>query len=69
MSNRVFPIFESLPDGVVPYGLPFRSLEKDALLFGERMKWLGLDLMKWPDLPNNIVEQEYYNNVWVINFL
>ena len=66
---KINPIYEDLPKGVSPYGFPFRASEKDAMFFGDRVKSLGLDIIKWPDLPDNISSQEHYTNVSVINFL
>lgn len=66
---KLIPIFDFCPDWIVPYGFPFRALEKDLRLFEKKMKYLGLDLIKWPDLPDNISKNKDYNNVWVVNFL
>jgi len=67
--NKINPIFEDIPKGVAPFGFPFRALEHDAKLFGDSVKSLDLEIIKWPDLPDNISSQEHYNNVWVINFI
>ncbi len=67
--NKINPIFEDLPKGVAPYGFPFRASGNDAKLFSGIIKSLGLEIMKWPDLPDNISTQEHYTNVLVINFL
>ena len=62
-------IFDYLPDGTVPYGFPFRATEEEAALFSKRVRWLGLDLLKWPDLPDCISDQEGYDNIWFVNFV
>ena len=62
-------IFDYLPNGTVPYGFPFRATEEEAALFSKSVRWLGLDLLKWPDLPDCISEQGGYDNIWVVNFI
>jgi hypothetical protein len=67
--HNMSPIFTELPKGVAPYGFPFRASKFNAIIFRNRIKSLGLDIVKWPDLPNGISSQKHYTNVWVVNFL
>jgi hypothetical protein len=65
----IVPIFDHLPAATVPYGFPFRATEREAMLFSRSIKWLGFDLLKWPDLPHGIPESDNYKNIWIVNFL
>lgn len=65
------PVFDGLPDYVVPYGYPFRtdsSKIADIRLFMENN---GLYCFPWPDLPSSVKDSipEYHQNVWSVQFL
>ena len=65
----IHSVFEQLPINTAPYGFPFRATEQSAKLLAKQIRWLGLDLFKWPDLPNEVAMNEEYNNIWIVNFL
>lgn len=64
-------IFDALPHGVVPYGLPFRAegaaLTKTVAL----LESLGLEPSTWPDLPAAVMPTapDFYKNVRIVHFL
>jgi hypothetical protein len=65
------PVFAALPPHCVPYAYAFRG--DAAALAGMRRHAVshGFDLVSWPDLPTEIVDQapEHYRNVFLVNFL
>ena len=65
------PIFDALPLGVVPYGLPYRAEGKTALKVEALLKGLGLESLTWPDLPSAIMESapSFYKDVRIVHFL
>lgn len=67
----IFPIFDELEEGTVPYGFPFRASTKELWIVSKKVARLGLYPVKWPDLPSNVVfsSPEYYKNVYLINFI
>lgn len=66
------PLFSILPPRVAPYGFPFRAEPGPSL---DRLRrWAsirGLDLIRWPDLPNAIAPSSptHYRNLHLVNFL
>lgn len=68
----IMPLFPDLPPQTAPYGFPFRADPGPALQGLKR--WAsrrGLDLIRWPDLPDAIAASApaYYRNVHLVNFL
>jgi len=65
------PIFDKLPDGVVPYSFPFRADREQIISVKRYLKSIKLECNRWPDLPDDIVEsaKTYYKNVWMVSFL
>ncbi len=66
------PLFPELPPLVAPYGFPFRADPGPALRSLQR--WAsrrGLDLIRWPDLPDAIAASApaHYQKVHLVNFL
>jgi hypothetical protein len=65
------PVFTALPKNCAPYAYAFRG--DGAALDGMRRHAvsLGFDLVSWPDLPTEIVDQApaHYRNVFLVNFL
>jgi len=66
---NIHSVFPQLPINTAPYGFPFRANEQSAKLLAKKIRWLGLDLFKWPDLPNEVAMKEEYNDIWIVNFL
>jgi len=65
------PVFEDLPDGVVPYGYPF-FCEADDLKKIERLLFRkGFLCISWPDLPDGVRESSpsFYKEVRLVPFL
>jgi len=67
--NKLKPIFDQIPDGTTPYCFPIRATKNEATLFNKKINYLGLRLIKWPDLPNGTFDDSNYSNIWIINFL
>ena len=67
----IAPIFGNLPDGVCPYGYPFRADAERAAAVGALAQRHGFDCSNWPDLPSAVVDNApgFYRDVWWINFL
>ena len=63
------PVFQYLPEHVVPYGLPIYS--NDGLDVHNFAKIFKLDYFRWPDLPKDIVQNapQHYKNLYLLNFL
>ena len=63
------PVFASLPEGVVPYGYPFRAPDlADARALFARA---GLTTLPWPDLPSSLVPSApgHHRDVGLVHFL
>ena len=65
------PVFASLAPNCVPYAYAFRA---DAVALDGMKRHAvrhGFDLVAWPDLPQEIVNQApaYYRNVFLVNFV
>jgi hypothetical protein len=67
----IAPIFGNLPDGVCPYGYPFRANAGRAAAVAALAQRRGFDCSSWPDLPSAVVDNApgFYRDVWWINFL
>lgn len=67
----IFPIYNELQDGTVPYGFPFRASSEEVHMVSKKIARLGLYPVKWPDLPSNTISHspEYCKNVYLINFI
>ena len=67
----IAPVFGDLPEGVSPYGYPFRTDAVRAGAVTDLARHLGFDCSRWPDLPAAIADHapDFYRNVWWINFL
>ncbi|MBI5631798.1 MAG: DegT/DnrJ/EryC1/StrS family aminotransferase [Elusimicrobia bacterium] len=65
------PVFEALPEGVVPYGYPFRAEPQGLPKALAALKRLGLYPLPWPDLPDSVAARapKHYKNVWLAHFL
>lgn len=65
------PLYPELPQGTVPYGYPFISDEPTMRNAQRRVARLGVEIIKWPDLPDAIVHSApfHYTNLSVVNFL
>jgi hypothetical protein len=65
------PVFATLPPNCAPYAYAFRG--DAAALTGMRRHAAhhGFELVTWPDLPTEIVDQApaHYRNVFLVNFL
>lgn len=66
--NSVFP---HLPEGVAPYGFPFRSSPEKIEEIKCALKRHYLDCYLWPELPSEIEPRasEHYKSVWMVNFI
>jgi hypothetical protein len=67
--NNLESLFIQLPGNVVPYCFPFRANKSEAMLIKGKIISLGLELFRWPNLPNNIADNANYRNIWIVNFL
>jgi hypothetical protein len=68
----VRPLFNSLPDGVVPQGFPFLYTGKDAESMTGEWRRVGVPIVSWPGrLPSAIRMQapDHYRRVMVVPFL
>lgn len=65
------PVFNGLPDNVVPYGYPFYSSEKQIEPVKRLLEKNGLECFKWPELPDVIKPSapEHYKTIWFVSFL
>lgn len=65
------PLFSGLPRGTVPYGYPFLSDELTAQDAQRRVANYGVEIIRWPELPDAIVKSAppHYKNLWLVNFL
>ena len=65
------PVYENLPDHVVPYCYPFYATKTQALKINAILGNYGLECFPWPELPDELKQSsfEYYNKVWMVNFL
>ena len=65
------PVFLTMPTNCAPYAYAFRG--DSAALAGMQAHAArhGFDLVSWPDLPTQIVDQApaHYRNVFLVNFL
>ncbi|MBK8402055.1 DegT/DnrJ/EryC1/StrS family aminotransferase [Propionivibrio sp.] len=68
---NIRPVFDSLPENVVPYGFPFRADDSLATKVQQLAERRGLDTFRWPDLPDALVSSapEHYRRTWLLNFL
>jgi hypothetical protein len=65
---RLKPIFPSLPENVVPYGLPLFGTDIASIAQLAAREYL--DYFKWPDLPTALGSApKHYSNIYLINFL
>ncbi|MCU0641462.1 MAG: DegT/DnrJ/EryC1/StrS family aminotransferase [Candidatus Margulisbacteria bacterium] len=64
----VEPIFGDLSDGVAPYGYPFYADRNKADKVKNIAAGLGLDCVKWPDLPAAVepLAPEHYQSARVV---
>lgn len=65
------PLHPELLHGTVPYGYPFISDELTMRNAERRVARLGVEIIKWPDLPAAIAPSAplHYTNLWLVNFL
>lgn len=65
------PLYPELPHGTVPYGYPFFSDESTIRDAQRRVAKYGVEIIRWPDLPDAIVPSAplHYTNLWLVNFL
>ncbi len=64
------PVCSQVHEYIVPYGFVFRSTDMIAERVQEIAKRRGLDVFRWPALPEKIVNAcpDYYKQIWVLNF-
>ncbi len=65
------PLYPELPHGTVPYGYPFFSDESTIRDAKQKVAKYGVEIIRWPDLPDTIVQSApyHYTNLWFVNFL
>jgi len=65
------PLYPELAHGTVPYGYPFFSDESTIRDAQRRVAKYGVEIIRWPDLPDAIVQSApyHYTNLWLVNFL
>jgi hypothetical protein len=68
-ANGCQPVFQNLPEGAVPYGLPVFC--DDPHVLGTIARKFGLDCFRWPDLPDAVAPSApaHYRRLHVVNFL
>ncbi len=72
MRNAGFkPVFDSLPDKVVPFAYPFYSAANQIGTAKQTLKKIDLECFPWPELPDAIFPKapEHYRSVWMVGFL
>ena len=64
------PIFESLPNGTCPYGLPVYASPEFSRTLSKLARRYRVTLMTWPELPQDILPTapEHYRQVQLLNF-
>lgn len=69
--SSAVPVFERLPDHVVPYGYPLFASPARAPALAATLRRHGLSLVPWPDLPAAIAPSapEHYRDLMVVPFL
>ncbi len=70
-THPIRPVFPTLPQNTVPYGFPFLATGADAAMVAKVARSVGLDCVRWPDLPKAIAADApaHYRSLWMINFL
>jgi hypothetical protein len=70
-NESIEPIWDFLPDGTAPYGLPFYCKQEEVQLIKSKLRSLGLECFPWPDLPSDIKHKvpNFYSDVWLVRFL
>lgn len=65
------PVFNRMNPETVPYGYPFFSDDDTARNASEIAETFGYEVIKWPDLPEAVIDSApiHYKNVWLVNFL
>jgi hypothetical protein len=65
------PLFDGLPDWVVPYGFPFYARPGDTPIVKKRLGEYMLECFPWPELPRTVepVALDHYRNLWIVRFL
>ena len=68
---RYPPLFNTLPEHVVPYGYPFIADSVAAATASRVLVRLGLECFRWPELPDAIVPTAplHYKSIWMVSFL
>ena len=68
---RFPPLFDALPENVVPYGYPFRADAATAAIAADLLNAHGLECFCWPELPDAVgpTAPAHYTSVWMVGFL
>ena len=68
---RYPPLFDALPGNVVPYGYPFIADAAAATDASRALARLGLDCLRWPELPGAVAPTApvHYTSVWMASFM
>lgn len=72
ITNQGFElVFKTLPEGTVPYALPFYATDAQAARICQHLAGINVDCVRWPDLPEAIKYSApvHYRTIWMINFL
>lgn len=69
--GKCTPVFEDLPDGVVPYGYPFFCEADDLKNIEHLLFRKGFLCISWPDLPDAVKESSplFYKKIRMVPFL
>ena len=67
----VEPLFGERPEGVAPYGFPFRFTGEEPAAFLTRWRRRGIEIIAWPDLPSAVQPHAppHYRRVMLVSFL
>jgi hypothetical protein len=64
-------VFDVLPNGTVPWCVPFYAHPNDTTRLRRRLKTLGLEVFLWPDLPDAVRGRcpEHYSQVHAVGMM
>jgi hypothetical protein len=67
---NITPVFDGLGLNTCPYGYAFFANDIEAAKAIKIADSMGLDCVRWPDLPDEIVNTcpDFYKRLWMINF-
>jgi len=69
--QQIKPLFNTLPEGTVPYGYPFYAEESAVAQVAKIARLQGFSCIHWPALPAAVEQNapSHYKKIWLVNFL